>query len=42
MARLMDTPQSRGTFGEMIVASIFDPRFFGEEEHTKNSKKNNP
>ena len=32
-ARLMDTPQSRGTFGEMIVASIFDPRFFGEEEH---------
>ena len=31
--RLMDTPQSRGTFGEMIVASIFDPRFFGEEEH---------
>lgn len=33
MARLNDTPQSRGTFGEMIVASIFDPRFFGEEEH---------
>ena len=31
--RLIDTPQSRGTFGEMIVASIFDPRFFGEEEH---------
>ena len=33
VASLMDTPQSRGTFGEMIVASIFDPRFFGEEEH---------
>ena len=33
MASLNDTPQSRGTFGEMIVASIFDPRFFGEEEH---------
>ena len=33
MANLMDTPQSRGTFGEMIVASIFDPRFFGDEEH---------
>ena len=33
MARLADTPQSRGTFGEMIVASIFNPLFFGEEEH---------
>jgi len=33
VAHLFDTPQSRGTFGEMIVASIFDPRFFGEEEH---------
>ena len=33
MARMMDTPQSRGKFGEMIVASIFDQRFFGEEEH---------
>ena len=33
VANLVDTPQSRGTFGEMIVASIFDPRFFGEEEH---------
>ena len=32
-ARLMDTPQTRGTFGEMIVASIFDPRYFGEDEH---------
>ena len=30
---MMDSPESRGTFGEMIVASIFDPRFFGEEEH---------
>ena len=29
----MDSSESRGTFGEMIVASIFDPRFFGEEEH---------
>ena len=29
----MESPESRGTFGEMIVASIFDPRFFGEEEH---------
>lgn len=28
-----NTKESRGTFGEMIVASIFDPRFFGEEEH---------
>lgn len=33
VAHLMDTPQSRGTFGEMIVSSIFDPRFFGQEEH---------
>lgn len=33
LASLVDNPQSRGTFGEMIVASIFDPRFFGEEEH---------
>ena len=33
VASLMDTPQSRGTFGEMIVASIFDSRFFGEDEH---------
>ena len=30
---LLDNPQSRGTFGEMIVKSIFDPRFFGNEEH---------
>ena len=29
----MDSSESRGTFGEMIVASIFDPCFFGEEEH---------
>lgn len=29
----MNTKESRGSFGEMIVASIFDPRFFGEEEH---------
>lgn len=29
----MNTKESRGTFGEMIVASIFDHRFFGEEEH---------
>ena len=28
-----NTKETRGTFGEMIVASIFDPRFFGEEEH---------
>ena len=27
-----NTPRSRGTFGEMIVASIFDRRFFGDEE----------
>lgn len=32
IAYSMDTPQSRGKFGEMIVASIFDPRFFGEDE----------
>ena len=32
-AHLVDNPASRGKFGEMIVASIFDPRFFGEEEH---------
>lgn len=32
-ASLLDSPQSRGTFGEMIVTSIFDPRFFGDEEH---------
>ena len=29
----VDTKESRGTFGEMIVASIFDSRFFGEDEH---------
>lgn len=29
----MDTKESRGTFGEIIVASIFNPHFFGEEEH---------
>ena len=28
-----NTKESRGTFGEMIVASIFDSRFFGDEEH---------
>lgn len=28
-----DNPRSRGKFGEMIVSSIFDPRFFGDEEH---------
>ena len=33
IAYLMDTKESRGTFGEMIVASIFNPRFFGEGEH---------
>ena len=33
LAWLMDTPESRGTFGEMITASIFDNRYFGEEEH---------
>jgi len=33
LANLLDNPQSRGTFGEMIVKSIFDPRFFGDEEH---------
>ena len=32
-ASLVDNPASRGKFGEMIVASIFDPRFFGSEEH---------
>lgn len=26
-------PNKKGDFGEMIVASIFDPRFFGDEEH---------
>ena len=33
VADLMNTPQSRGVFGEMIVSSIFDYRFFGEYEH---------
>lgn len=33
LASLVDNPNSRGKFGEMIVSSIFDPRFFGEEEH---------
>lgn len=33
LLRAIDGPDSRGRFGEMIVASIFDPRFFGEEEH---------
>ena len=33
LANSINTAQSRGTFGEMIVASIFDSRFFGEEEH---------
>ena len=33
LAHLVDNPQSRGTFGEMIVGSIFDPRFFDNEEH---------
>ena len=33
IADSMDNPQSRGSFGEMIVASIFDNRFFGDEEH---------
>lgn len=33
LAHLVDNPQSRGTFGEMIVGSIFDPRFFGNEDH---------
>lgn len=28
----VDNPDTRGTFGEMIVASIFDPRFFGNDE----------
>lgn len=32
-ANIINTRESRGTFGEMIVASIFDSRFFGEEEH---------
>lgn len=31
-ARLLDSPEFRGSFGEMIVTSIFDPRFFGKEE----------
>ena len=33
LAHLVDNPASRGTFGEMIVDSIFHPAFFGEEEH---------
>ena len=33
IAYSLDTPESRGTFGEMIVDSIFHPAFFGEEEH---------
>ena len=33
VANLMNTPQSRGVFGEMIVSSIFDYRFFGKDEH---------
>ena len=33
LASLNDTPQSRGSFGEMITASIFDNRFFGDDEH---------
>ena len=40
LADLVDNPQSRGTFDEMIVKSIFDPRFFGNEEHINNVKKN--
>ena len=33
LAWLNDTPQSRGSFGEMITASIFNNRFFGDDEH---------
>lgn len=30
---LTNTPEARGSFGEMIVASIFHDRYFGKEEH---------
>lgn len=30
---IANDPNKKGDFGEMIVASIFDPRFFGNEEH---------
>ena len=33
LANLFDTPQSRGKFGEMITASIFNDAYFGKEEH---------
>ena len=33
LAWLTDTPQSRGSFGEMITASIFSNRYFGDDEH---------
>ena len=25
--------ENKGVFGEMIVSSVFDPRYFGQEEH---------
>lgn len=28
-----NTKESKGAFGEMIVSSIFNNRYFGEEEH---------
>ena len=31
--RIGHTAENNGVFGEMIVASVFDPRYFGEEEH---------
>lgn len=30
---LANDAENKGVFGEMIVASVFDPRYFGEEEH---------
>ena len=30
---IANSPNNKGNFGEMIVASVFDPRFFGNEEH---------
>lgn len=30
---LANDADNKGRFGEMIVASVFDPRYFGEEEH---------
>ena len=33
LTKLTDSSNNRGKFGEMIVSSIFDNRYFGNEEH---------